>query len=63
MMHTIYLVTILVVAIFSIFPCGNATLICNKLLGADEHHWRKIGRISQTSGKRLLSIIYRWTKI
>ena len=54
MMRTIHLVTILGVAIFSIFPCGNATPICNKLLGAEENHWRKIRRVSQTSGKRLL---------
>lgn len=54
MIQTIYLVTILGVAIFSIFPCGNATPICNKLLGAEKTHWRKIRRISQTSGKSLL---------
>ena len=57
MMHKISSVIILVVAMFSIFPCGNATLICNKLFGAGVHHWRKIGRISQTSGKKLLTIL------
>ena len=57
MMHRISSVIILAVAMFSIFPCGNATLICNKLFGAEVHHWRKIKRISQTSGKKLLSIV------
>ena len=57
MMHRISSVIILVVAMFSIFPCGNATLICNKLFGGEIHHWRKIRRISQTSGKKLLPIM------
>ena len=53
-MKMILKIILVMVTMCSIFTSGSAILSCNKFFGADEHHWRKMRTVSQTSGFILL---------